>query len=157
VSETGKNTLAPLDDPLTGPFWAAAASGRLAVQQCGDCGELRWPPLAGCPECRSRDTSWAEVAPRGTIWSFVTYHRAFQAELKSDIPYTVLMVQLEDGPYIVGRLIAGTTPPSVGDRVTAEFPEVNGVPQVRWRVSDQADGQQADGQQAASGGSDGQA
>jgi hypothetical protein len=134
---TGKEkaTLAPVDDPVSGPFWQAAREGRLVVQRCGSCGELRWPPLVGCPECRSRDTTWVEVAPSGTIWSFVVYHRAFQAELKADIPYTVVMVELDDGPYIVGRLVPGDKSPSVGDRTVAEFVEIDGIPSVRWRVA----------------------
>ena len=142
-----QDTLAPVGHPLTGPFWTAAAEGRLVMQRCESCGELRWPPLAGCPECRSRDTSWVQVRPNGTIWSLVTYHRAFQAELKADIPYTVVMVQLDDAPCILGRL-APDSHASIGDRVTAEFAQVNGVPQLRWRTEDS---------HTASGGSDGKA
>jgi uncharacterized OB-fold protein len=135
MSEQKTGTLAPVDDPVAGPFWQAAREGRLAMQRCDSCDALRWPPLVGCPECRSRDTTWADVAPSGTIWSFVVYHRAFQAELKAEIPYTVVMVELDDGPYIVGRLIPGDKPPSVGDRAVAEFVEIDRVPSVRWRIA----------------------
>lgn len=127
--------LSPVDDPLAGPFFQAAAEGRLVVQQCHTCGALRWPPLPGCPDCRGRDTTWVDVVPSGTIWSFVVYHRAFSASLKGQVPYTVLMVQLDAGPYLVGRLVAGSHRPSVGDRVEAEFLEVDGIPTVRWRQS----------------------
>lgn len=134
-----KTTLAPVTDPLTAPFWDAASKGRLVIQRCTACGELRWPPLVGCPECHGRDAIWDEVRPTGTIWSFVVYHRAFAAELKDEIPYTVAMVQLDDGPYLVGRLQdaedAGR-PPAIGDRVTAVFTETDGVPSVRWRAND---------------------
>jgi uncharacterized OB-fold protein len=127
--------LSPVDDPLAGPFFRAVREGRLTVQRCDSCGALRWPPLSGCPECRSPATTWVEVAPAGTIWSFVVYHRAFAASLQADIPYTVVMVELDDGPYLVGRLIPGEKPPAVGDRVEAVLEEINGVPQVRWRVA----------------------
>jgi uncharacterized OB-fold protein len=127
--------LSPVDDPLAGPFFQAAAEGRLVVQRCNSCGALRWPPLSGCPECRSRDTTWVDVAQSGTVWSFVVYHRAFQASLKDEIPYTVAMVQLDDGPYLVGRLAVGEKPAAVGDRVAAEFVELGGVPTVRWRIT----------------------
>ncbi|HEY3604460.1 MAG TPA: OB-fold domain-containing protein [Sporichthyaceae bacterium] len=127
--------LSPVDDPLAGPFFAAVADGRLTVQRCDACASLRWPPLSGCPECRSRETTWVDVAPCGTIWSFVVYHRAFAASLKGDIPYAVLMVELDDGPYLVGRLIPGDKPPAVGDRVLADLGEVDGVPTVRWRLA----------------------
>jgi uncharacterized OB-fold protein len=129
-------TLAPVTDPLTVPFWDAARRGRLVIQRCKACGELRWPPLVGCPECHSRDATWDEVRPTGTIWSFVVYHRAFAAELKDEIPYTVAMVQLDDGPYLVGRFDDAGGPPVIGDPVTAVFTETGGVPSVRWRASD---------------------
>jgi hypothetical protein len=137
-------TLAPVGDPLTGPFWEAAREGRLVIQRCRSCGALRWPPLVGCPECRGRETTWDEVSPGGTIWSFVVYHRAFAAELKDQIPYTVVMVELDDGPYLVGRLVDEDSRPAVGDRVIAEFVEINGVPSVRWRVKDGNDAEDGD-------------
>jgi uncharacterized OB-fold protein len=127
--------LSPADDPLAGPYFQAAAQGRLVVQRCNSCDALRWPPLSGCPECRGRDTTWVDVAPSGIVWSFVVYHRAFQASLKDQIPYTVAMVQLDDGPYLVGRVLEGPKPVTVGDRVDAEFLDVDGVPTVRWRIA----------------------
>jgi uncharacterized OB-fold protein len=135
MTDNEQGTPAPVGGPVAEPFWRAAREGRLAIQRCDCCQALRWPPLAGCPECRSRDTTWTDVEPSGTIWSFVVYHRAFQAELRAEIPYTVAMVELNDGPYIVGRLIPGNKPPSVGDRVVAEFVEIDRVPSVRWRVA----------------------
>jgi uncharacterized protein len=136
---TADKTLTPVGDPLTAPFWEAARRRRLVIQRCRSCGELRWPPLAGCPECRSRDTTWDEVAPNGTVWSFVVYHRAFAAELKDEIPYTVVMVELDEGPHLVGRFVNVGRPPAIGDRVTAEFTEIDGVPSVRWRPADGKD------------------
>jgi uncharacterized OB-fold protein len=137
---TAPVSLAPVGDQLTAPFWAAARRGRLVIQRCGSCGELRWPPLAGCPECRGRDATWDEVDPSGTIWSFVVYHRAFTAELKDEIPYTVVMVELDDGPYLLGRFVDAGRPPVIGDRVVAQFVEIDGVPSVRWRA-DAKDGE----------------
>jgi hypothetical protein len=134
----------PVGDPLTGPFWEAAGEGRLVVQRCVSCGALRWPPLVGCPECRGRETTWDEVEPTGTIWSFVVYHRAFAAELKDQIPYTVAMVELDDGPYLVGRIVDGDRPPAVGDRVVAQFIEIDGVPSVGWRAKEGNDAKNGD-------------
>jgi uncharacterized OB-fold protein len=138
-------TLAPVTDPLTVPFWDAARRGRLVIQRCKACGELRWPPLVGCPECHGRDATWDEVHPTGTIWSFVVYHRAFAAELKDEIPYTVAMVHLDDGPYLVGRLEDAGRPPVIGDRVTAVFTETGGVPSVRWRAGTTTNGDNSNG------------
>ena len=128
-------SLSPVYDPVAGQYFQAAAEGRLVVQHCNSCDALRWPPLPGCPECRSRDTTWVDVAPSGTIWSFVVYHRAFSAALKDQIPYTVAMVQLDEGPYLLGRLVNGERLPAVGDRVDAEFLDLDGVATIRWRIA----------------------
>jgi uncharacterized protein len=138
--EKNATALAPVADPLSAPFWDAARRGRLVIQRCQACGELRWPPLAGCPECHGRDATWDEVRPSGTIWSFVVYHRAFSAELEDQIPYTVVMVQLDDGPYLVGRFdyedrADDSERPHIGTRVAAAFTETAGVPSVRWRAA----------------------
>jgi uncharacterized OB-fold protein len=54
------------------------------------------------------------------------------------------MVQLDDGPYIVGRLVRDIRA-LIGDRVTAEFAEVRGAPQLRWRPAQHADKRGNDG------------
>lgn len=64
----------------------------------------------------------------------MVYHRAFSPELKSEIPYTVAKVELDDGPHMVGRIIEGEKPPTVGARVAAVFVEKDGVPSVRWKI-----------------------
>jgi uncharacterized protein len=126
--------LSPVNDPVAGPFFEAARQGRLIAQRCDCCAALRWPPLPGCPECRKRATTWVEVAPSGTVWSFVVYHRAFARELAEQIPYTVAMIELDDGPYMIGRLTRDGKPPVVGARARAEFVEVEGVPSVHWKI-----------------------
>jgi uncharacterized OB-fold protein len=122
-----------VDDPLTAPYWRAAREGRLVVQRCAACASLRWPPLPGCPECLHQHAEWVEVSPRGEVWSFVVYLRAFSQALKDEIPYTVAMVKLEDGPHMIGRL-AAEEPLTVGDQVEAVFaPLPDGQVQVRWQ------------------------
>jgi len=92
---------------LTGddqPFWDAAKDGRLVFQRCDDCGYIRWPAAGVCPECLSRAATWTEVAGTGTLWSFVVYHRAYAPSLKDQVPYPVVLVELDCGVRLVSRL-----------------------------------------------------
>jgi uncharacterized protein len=133
VSSTG--LIPDTADPVSGPFWAGARRGALCVQRCLSCEALRFPPLVGCPECLSRDTEWIDVPAVGSIWSYVVYHRAFQAALKDDVPYTVVVVELDAGPFITGRL-AAEHDVTIGARVSAEFvPVTADYTQIRWRLS----------------------
>ena len=128
--------LSPIDDPLAGPFFAAAGEGRLVVQRCNSCDALRWPPLVGCPECRSRDTSWVDVAPTGTIWSYVVYHRAFHPGFADELPYVVAIVENADGVRYTGRVVGRREDVAVGAKVRAVFAdETPEFTLVKWELA----------------------
>lgn len=107
------------------PFWDAAAEGRLTFQRCEVCGFVRWPAAGVCPECLSRAATWTDVAGTGTIWSYVVYHRAYAAGLKSAVPYAVGLIQLECGVRLLTRLVDFEPGrPAVGQRVTVRYQEL---------------------------------
>lgn len=122
------------EDPITGPWFRGLLDGKFTCQRCNACEEYRWPPLPVCPECRTPGGDWVEVRPTGTVWSHVTYHRALQRSLADQVPYAVLVIDLDDGPQIVGRLQDLSTSPEVGARVEAVFVTDGDEPDVRWRL-----------------------
>jgi uncharacterized OB-fold protein len=127
--------LPDVNDPTSAPFWAGARNRRIVMQKCSSCGALRYPPLAGCPECLSRDEAWVEIRQTGTIWSYAVYHRALHPAFADAIPYTVVVVELDDGPRITGRLVRHGRPARIGARVTAVFEDVTpDVTQVTWQL-----------------------
>ncbi|WP_439030575.1 Zn-ribbon domain-containing OB-fold protein [Gordonia terrae] len=103
------------------PFWESAAEDRLLFQQCDDCAYVRWPASGVCPECLSRQAHWREFDGSGTIWSHVVYHRAYAQELAQQVPYRVLLVQLDCGVRILSRAADVATPVEVGQRVEVHF------------------------------------
>jgi uncharacterized OB-fold protein len=124
-----------VDDPATAPFWKGTRDGKLLVQACKKCGYLRWPPGPLCNECLASETEWTEVSPTGTLWSHAAYHRAMNPRLKDQIPYTVALVELTDGPRMYGRLVNGAAKVEPGLPVRAVFQEIEpGVTIVNWEV-----------------------
>jgi uncharacterized OB-fold protein len=105
-------------DPVAGPHWRAAVAGRLEVQRCDDCGELRWPPAPICPECLAAGGTWIALSGSGAVWSLATYHRAFHPGLADAVPYRVGLVELAEGPRLIAGLAGGV---DVGDPVRATF------------------------------------
>lgn len=88
-------------------YWAGCKQRRLLIQRCKACGMYRWYPRYMCGNCSSLDTEWAEVRGRGKIYSYVTVYRSPLPAFRDDVPYTNVVVELDDIPYIrmLGRLI----------------------------------------------------
>ncbi|MGJ3507894.1 Zn-ribbon domain-containing OB-fold protein [Enemella sp. A6] len=92
----------PDDRPNT--FWDETRRGRLAVQQCTGCRRLRHYPQPLCPECRSAEFTWFPVTGRGRVHTWTTTHRAFTEADRGRVPYTVAVVELDEGPRMVARI-----------------------------------------------------
>jgi uncharacterized OB-fold protein len=114
-----------VDSPLAAPFWAAAREGRLVMQRCAGCGELRWPPKPVCPTCQRPGAAedWREIPGTGEIWSFVVYHRAFDPSVEGKLPYNVAYIRLDAGPMFISNVV-GTNDLAIGQRVRARYEAV---------------------------------
>ena len=105
------------------PFWAAAAEGRLDIPVCEDCNSAHLFPRSRCPSCNSARLSWRTASGRGEIYSFSVVHRAPSPAFASDVPYTVAIVRLAEGPHLMGRLNAAPDGARIGMKVRTGFAE----------------------------------
>jgi uncharacterized OB-fold protein len=104
----------------TAPFYGGLDDGRLMLQECTVCGRVRYPIAPVCPYCQADAHRWKTVDGRGTVHSWVRYHRCFVSAFEALVPYVVLTVQLDEGPRLFGRLVGATTDTvHIGDRVEA--------------------------------------
>lgn len=110
-----------LDDPDMGPFWSATREHRLVAQRCGSCGALRFPALPICDRCLDEGSQWVDVSTRGTIWSYVVYHRAFHPGFAPDVPYVVAIVENDDGLRFPGTVVGERPKVEIGAPVEAVF------------------------------------
>jgi uncharacterized OB-fold protein len=100
-----RGAVAPRVDPDSAGWWEALAGGRLAVPVCSSCGRTWFPPAPSCPHCGfPSNGSLRDTAGRGRIYSWIVVHRAYDPAFKEDVPYTIVVVDLDDGPRIIGRL-----------------------------------------------------
>lgn len=86
-------------------FWDACKEHKLTFQKCRACGRLRWPAAHLCPDCLSDAFESAEVAPEGTVESFVVFQKPFHPSLERKVPYITATVNLEGGLRIVTNLV----------------------------------------------------
>jgi uncharacterized OB-fold protein len=87
---------------LNGEFYAFLARGELRLQRCATCGSWRHPPRHRCALCGSVDATWEPATGRGRVFSWTVTHRAVDPAFTP--PYAILVVELEEGPRLVGNL-----------------------------------------------------
>jgi uncharacterized OB-fold protein len=90
---------------LNQPFWEATRQHELRLQRCVGCARFRYPPSPVCPECLSEENEWARVSGRGTVTTWVVFHRKYFESFAPDLPYHVVQVQLEEGPRLTANLV----------------------------------------------------
>jgi len=127
----------PKIDALTQPFWEYAGRGKLAIQACKQCGDRHFPPTPVCPKCLSQDQEWQVVSGRGELASWAVFHRAYWDSFVNDLPYSVCIVRLAEGPLVAGNLIEDkSVAPKVGDTVEAVFDQVTEeISLMRFRIT----------------------
>lgn len=115
----------PVPSPESKPFWAAVHEHRLELQRCDDCGKFWFPPSLLCPHCLSENSAWTPVSGKGEVFSFVVFHRVYHPGFSDDVPYTVALIELDEGPRMLANL-RGIAPGDVkcGLRVHAVFEDV---------------------------------
>ena len=95
----------PVVDRDTQPFWDAAAERHLVVPRCRACGRWIWQPKPVCPRCHTPDPAWTEVAGGGRVASWTVLHPPVLPAFAGDVPFVVLLVELDEGVRMVGRLV----------------------------------------------------
>lgn len=112
---------------LSRQYWGALAEGRLVIPFCHDCAKHFFFPRRWCPTCWSDRVELVDSDGVGEIFAISELHTAFQGISKEELPVPVVLVSLDEGVVIPGRLAKVCMPAVVGDRVQLTFapdPEV---------------------------------
>ncbi len=92
----------PVPTPETQHFWDGTRAGRLLLQRCGACADVYFPPRPFCPACSSREVEVFNASGDAVLYSYVISHRPHPA---FDGPYSIAVVQLEEGPRMMTNII----------------------------------------------------
>jgi uncharacterized protein len=104
VRMIGPRPFAPRVSGFTQPFWQGLDEGRLLSMRCKSCGQQSFPPRNLCRGCWSTSLEWVELSTGGKLYSFTRIHVAPQA-FRSDAPYAIGIIDLDNGPRLMCRLI----------------------------------------------------
>jgi uncharacterized OB-fold protein len=107
----------PVSSPETAPFWQGARNHRLLLPRCNACGKFWFPPSRLCTHCLSEDAAWHEASGSGRVHSFAVLHRVYHPAFANEVPYVVVVVELDEGPRLLSNVV------NVGsDRVRCGMP-----------------------------------
>lgn len=76
---------------------------RLVGEICEKCGARIFPPRDVCPGCETVDQREVAFSGRGEVYSYSTVYHA-PRDFEEFAPYTVALVQLEEGPMVTAQL-----------------------------------------------------
>ncbi len=103
-------------------YWDACQRGEFLLQLCGACGNYQFPHRLLCSACGSRDVRAVAASGFGTIYSFTVVHRPPAEIFVGSTPYTVALVDLNEGPRLMTNIVG--CPPedvAIGMRVKVDF------------------------------------
>jgi uncharacterized OB-fold protein len=95
-------------DPIMRPFWEGCRAGKLMQQRDRATGDVVWPPKPLYWKDGKR-LEWFEASGKGTVYTYVVAHAPFLPALAHLLPHIMVVVELAEGPRIVGHMV-DTTP-----------------------------------------------
>lgn len=81
----------------------ALKNDKLLGLKCQQCGNIIVPPKMVCEKCNSTDMEIIELSGKGKIRTFTTINVPPEGR-ETETPYTIVMVELEEGPWLTGNL-----------------------------------------------------
>lgn len=132
----------PRPSRVSAPFWAAAKEHRLVLQRSKRTGRFVYYPRVISPFAINDELTWEPVSGRGKVLGHTTVRRADEASLEALVPYSLAVVELEEGPRMTTNIVG--CPPDhvyVGMPVEATFEDVSPeVTLVKFRPASEAAG-----------------
>jgi uncharacterized protein len=107
----------PVPSVESKPYWDGLRQHRLLMQRCNGCRQYWFPPSSQCPNCLCSDFNWTPLSGRGKVFSYVVYHRVYHPGFANEVPYTVALVELEEGPRMISNIVD-----IASDKVTCDMP-----------------------------------
>lgn len=81
----------------------ALKNNKLLGLKCQKCGNTNIPPRMVCSQCESTDMEIVALRGQGKIKTFTTINVAPEGR-ENEVPYTVVLVELDEGPWVMGNL-----------------------------------------------------
>lgn len=126
----------PQIDDSNRPYWQGLKERRVTFLTCTSCDRTRVYTFRKCAHCGSEQSTWKELSGTGEIWSLGRFHQVYFEGFRDEVPYTVVIVQLDDGPRVYSNIVeSDPATVRIGARVEPVFdPATDDVTLLKFRV-----------------------
>lgn len=104
--------------PLAAPFVEGLQQGLVRYQHCEQCGHAQTLARHACARCGQAALVWRNASGLGQVYALTVVERAPSPDFAPLLPYTLVLVQLDEGPRLMGHACAGM---AMAQRVRAQF------------------------------------
>jgi uncharacterized OB-fold protein len=101
-------------------FKANLGKDRLMGSKCRKCSKIMIPPRMICSSCGSTDLEGYEFKGLGRVKTSTTIHVPL-TRFQGICPYTVGIVEMDEGVNVSGLVLSEGKEPKIGERVKAVF------------------------------------
>lgn len=119
--------------PASAPFIEGLRHGEIRYQACTACGAAQTLARYACRACGATRLEWRTARGSGQVYSMTTVARAPSEEWRALAPYTLAIVELDEGPRLMGHASPAV---KIGDRVAAKFFDFGGRRLIRFGKED---------------------
>jgi uncharacterized protein len=95
----------PVPTEETRPYWEGCKRHELRIQRCAACGNHQFYPRLYCHKCFNDQVEWITASGRAKVLSFTIVRRPPSPAFKSEVPYVVALVTLDEGPTMMTNII----------------------------------------------------
>ena len=100
------------------PFVEGLALRELRFQCCAACGAAQTLTRHACGRCQGGKFNWRASRGEGAVFAVTVVARAPSEDFRALAPYTLVLVDLDEGFRLMGHALPGT---AIGDRVVADY------------------------------------
>ena len=98
-------------------FFENLKERKFTTTKCLKCESLMWHPRLICPNCNSDDVDWVNIPKVGKILSFSSVNAGAPMGFEDKVPFSVALIELENGMKILSIVDAKYEDLAVGKKV----------------------------------------
>ena len=103
---------------LAQPYLDGLAINEIRFQHCIVCGQAQTFAHDACQHCGAETLVWKTSSGRGRVYAATVVARAPSDAFRPLAPYTLVVVEMEEGARIMGHAVPGV---KIDDSVVASF------------------------------------